>query len=664
MNNKSLISILLLSAIAFADVAQAQQVGERLPMEQVYKRKYTATKVEHFDHQVDGRLDEKEWENVGEWSEAFVQAQPIERSVSKYETRMKIFYDDKNIYVGIICYDDELDKLHRQVSNRDDWTGDHVMISFDSYHDFRAASEFMLNAGGSKTDMVMTDQFVTNSSWNAVWAGDTYINYDEGYWSAEYAIPFTQLRYRTDSDGVWGLHVTRNVSRLNEWIEWSLVPQNNNGFVHSFGELHGMNKVPRTHNIEFTPYVSGQHIREPRIEGSPYQTGSDWRLNAGADVKMRLADYNLNLTVNPDFGQVEQDPSVMNLTTTETFYEEKRPFFLEGNDIFNMSIGSDNLFYSRRIGANPSYSPMVDNQTSFVETPKNVPIIGAMKFIGTSKNDVSVGILESITARTSAFMTSAGEESKIVTEPLTNFSIARVQKSWGGKTLLGGMVTSVNRALNEEHLAQTLVENTFTGAVDFTQYFKDRLYYIDARAMFSSLNGSETAIERKQRNSVHYFHRESAQDYLGVDPSRTSLNGFAGYVEVGRKGFSKLQVYDRLSYYSAGFDLNDVGYLARADQINNTLEVSYNQNTPWAIWRNTSVRLTMLNQWDTNGNTQLHSFRFRWDATLKNRWGWWITQTFRTNRREDRLLRGGPDMRLPSAYWNSGGIFTDMAKKW
>jgi hypothetical protein len=163
---------------------------------------------------------------------------------------------------------------------------------------------------------------------------------------------------------------------------------------------------------------------------------------------------------------------------------------------------------------------------------------------------------------------------------------------------------------------------------------------------------------------VHYFQRESAANYLGVDPTRTSLNGSAAFLEVGRKGFSKVQVWDQLSYYSAGFDLNDVGYLARADLLQNTFDISYNQNSPWAIWRNTAVKFTMLNQWDTNGNTQLHSFRLRWDATLKNRWGWWVTQTFRTNRREDRLLRGGPDMRLPSAYWNSFGFFTDMAKKW
>ena len=523
----------------------------------------------------------------------------------------------------------------------------------------------MLNAGGTHTDMTITDKTEMNSAWNAVWAGKTHIYQDRGYWFAEYAIPFTQLRYRTEgTDGVWGLHINRSVGRAGEYLEWSVVPPNNNGTVYSFGELHGMQDAPCTRNIELTPYISGQHIREPRIEGSPYQTGSDWRANAGVDAKMRVGDYTLNLTINPDFGQVEQDPSVMNLTTTETFYEEKRPFFLEGSDVFSFAMGSDNMFYSRRIGASPSYSPAVDNVSSFVETPKNVPIIGALKLIGTSKSDVSVGIMESVTARTSAHMSVGGNESRIVTEPLTNYTVARVQKSWDGMTLLGGMLTSVNRALGEEHLEQSLVANAFTGAVDFSHYFKDRLYYISAKAIFSSLNGSETAIENKQRNSVHYFHRESATDFLGVDPTRSSLNGTAGFLEVGRKGFSKLQVFDQLSFYSSGFDMNDVGYQARADLIQNTFDISYNQNTPWAIWRNTSVKFTLLSQWDTGGNTQLHSFRFRWDATLKNRWGWWVTQTFRTNRREDRLLRGGPDMRLPSAYWNSVGVFTDMSKKW
>ena len=665
MNRKVLQSLLCFMLAFVLHSAVAQPASERLPMEQVYKRQYIATKVEQFAHQTDGRDDEAEWETVGEWSEVFVQSTPVERAVSKYRTQMKIFYDDENIYVGVRCYDDELEKVHRQIGNRDDLTGDYVRVSFDSYHDYRSASQFMLNAGGTRTDLSVTDNQEMNFSWNAIWEGRSHIFNDKGYWFAEYAIPFTQLRYRTvGTDGVWGLHVQRMVSRHDEMLEWSLVPQNNNGFVHSFGELHGMQDVPRTRNIEFTPYVLGQHVREPRIEGSPYQTGSDWRANVGLDMKMRVADYNLNLTINPDFGQVEQDPSVMNLTTTETFYEEKRPFFLEGSDVFSFALNSDNIFYSRRIGAMPSYSPSVDNASSFVETPKNVPIIGAMKFIGTNKHNVSIGVLESVTARTSSHMSVGGNESRIVTEPLTNFTVARVQKSWGGNTLLGGMLTSVNRALGEDHLEQSLVANALTGAVDFSQYFKDRLYYITAKAVFSTLDGSQAAIERRQRNSVHYFQRESAADYLGVDPTRTSLNGSAAFLEVGRKGFSKVQVWDQLSYYSAGFDLNDVGYLARADLLQNTFDISYNQNSPWAIWRNTAVKFTMLNQWDTNGNTQLHSFRLRWDATLKNRWGWWVTQTFRTNRREDRLLRGGPDMRLPSAYWNSFGFFTDMAKKW
>ena len=665
MNRKVLQSLLCFVLAFVLHSAVAQPASERLPMEQVYKRQYRATKVEQFVHQTDGRDDEAEWDAVGEWSEVFVQSTPVERAVSKYRTQMKIFYDDENIYVGVRCYDDELEKVHRQIGNRDDWTGDYVRVSFDSYHDYRSASQFMLNAGGTRTDLSVTDNQEMNFSWNAIWEGRSHIFHDKGYWFAEYAIPFTQLRYRTvGTDGVWGLHVQRMVSRHDEMLEWSLVPQNNNGFVHSFGELHGMDSVPRTRNIEFTPYVLGQHVREPRIEGSPYQTGSDWRANVGLDMKMRVADYNLNLTINPDFGQVEQDPSVMNLTTTETFYEEKRPFFLEGSDVFSFALNSDNIFYSRRIGAMPSYVPSVDNTSSFVETPKNVPIIGAMKFIGTNKHNVSIGVLESVTARTSSHMSVGGNESRIVTEPLTNFTVARVQKSWDGNTLLGGMLTSVNRALGEDHLEQSLVANALTGAVDFSQYFKDRFYYITAKAVFSTLDGSEAAIERRQRNSVHYFQRESAANYLGVDPTRTSLNGSAAFLEVGRKGFSKVQVWDQLSYYSAGFDLNDVGYLARADLLQNTFDISYNQNSPWAIWRNTAVKFTMLNQWDTNGNTQLHSFRLRWDATLKNRWGWWVTQTFRTNRREDRLLRGGPDMRLPSAYWNSFGFFTDMAKKW
>ncbi|MDL2264974.1 carbohydrate binding family 9 domain-containing protein [Parabacteroides sp. OttesenSCG-928-G07] len=651
------------NGIVNAQVQRADSIV-LIPFEDAYKRVYNATKVDDFRPSIDGRLDEDFWNTLGEWSEPFVQSQPHERALTEYNTQMKLFYDDRNIYVGIICHDNSPESIRRFVGNRDEELGDLVSVSFDPYHDYRVASQFVLNAGGTKADMMITDQLVNNRSWNAVWEGRTHVNEAEGYWTAEFRIPFTQLRYRQHTeDGVWGMHVRRVIYRGNEVQYWSLIPQNRNGYVYSFGELHGMTDLPRSRGLEISPYVSGEYQREPRIEGSPYQTGDRWAGNAGLDAKLAISDFTLDLTINPDYGQVEQDPSVMNLSTQETFYAEKRPFFLEGSHIFNMSPGGSNdMFYSRRLGASPSYHPNVDNVTSFAQTERNIPIIGALKLTGTNKSGVTIGVLQSITARVSSEVTRDGVEDKEVVEPLTNYTVGRVQKNWSGNTLLGGMVTSVNRILNEPHLEDMLVKDAFTAGIDFTQYFNNRLYYIDAKAMFSSLQGTEEAITLRQRNSVHYYQRESAQDYLGVDPTRTSLNGTGGYLEVGRRGNSKWNISEKFTWSSPGFDLNDMGYLGRADQLNNVTQISFNQNVPWSIFRSTQLQFNQENTWDFDGQLNENRFRLRWDATLRNRFGWWVTQTFLVNRQDNRLLRGGPDMRLPAAYWNSMGIFTDRSQ--
>ena len=290
--------------------AAAQQVGDVLPMEKVFKRQYSATRIERADLTIDGKLDEALWQSTGEWSEPFIQKRPVERAVSKYETRAKILFDNENIYVGIICYDEHPELIHRYVANRDWRMGDWVQVSFDTHHDFRVATQFALGAGGTQTDITMNDKEEYNYSWNAVWKGKTHIDAAGKRWTAEFRIPFSQLNYLAkNKDGIWGLHIMRYVNRESETLEWSLVPNNNNGAVYSYGEMHGMRNLPATHQLELTPYVSGKHLREPKIEGSPYQTGSDWQGGAGLDATARLGDSTLNLTPStPTSGRWSKTP--------------------------------------------------------------------------------------------------------------------------------------------------------------------------------------------------------------------------------------------------------------------------------------------------------------------------------------------------------------------
>mgnify|MGYP001410910033 FL=1 len=368
----------LLVFLGISLLCEAQQ-DSIVPFEKAYKRTYNIRKVSGVKPTIDGKLDEDFWTKQGEWSDRFVQIIPYERAITQSPTRVKLFYDDKYIYVGVYCKDAVPDKMNRFIGNRDDNSlGDLISVAFDTYHDYRAAPEFNINLGGNKTDLVVTDKLNVNLSWNAVWEGRTNINRADSSWTAELRIPFSQLRYNQRSeDGVWGLHVRRIIRRNNEVQNWSMIPLKNNGHVFSFGNMSGMDSVPKPRGIEFLPYVMGKYRQEPRIDGSPYQKGHSWGGNVGLDAKFALSDYTLDMTINPDYGQVELDPSVMNLTAYETFYDEKRPFFLEGKHILDFANGSDMMFYTRRIGASPSYTPRgIDNVGSYAETKENVPIIG------------------------------------------------------------------------------------------------------------------------------------------------------------------------------------------------------------------------------------------------------------------------------------------------
>jgi len=640
-----------------------------IPFDKAYKRIYHITKLEDGVTRpvIDGKLDEPVWEEQGEWTEDFVQVTPFERMHSNSPTKAKLFFDDKHIYVGMICKDAFPEKLIRFIGNRDDNSiGDLVSIAFDTYHNFWAAPEFNINAGGNKTDLVVTDKLNVNLNWNAVWEGRTHVNMKDSCWTVEMRIPFTQLRYnRETTDGVWGLHIRRVIRRNSEVQNWSMIPLKNNGHVFSFGEVHGMTDLPRPRNIEFLPYTMGKFQLRPEQEG-PYGSRTRWSGNAGLDAKIGLSDFTLDVTINPDYGQVEQDPSVMNLTAYETFYEEKRPFFLEGKHILDFSYGSDMMFYTRRIGAAPSYRPMPtgpDGATRYIDQRDVVPIIGALKLTGTNNSGFTLGILQSVTALTSAKVMHNDKESRETVEPLTNFTVARVQKNWKGNTILGGMITSTNRLMNEQYLKDYLAANAISAGIDFTQYFSNRLYYIDFKGIFSTVDGSEAAITRRQRDAVHFYQRISAQDYLGIDLTRTSLSGSGGFLKIGRRGNAKWTFAETFGWLTPGFDLNDVGYLREADVLNNDTEVTFRQTNPWKIFRSNTLTFNQVNKWNFGGQNCESNFSFGARNTFNSLHQIEFTERYVWNRLDTRILRGGPDLRIDPYYFTSVRFTTNTAKR-
>lgn len=276
---------------------------------------------------------------------------------------------------------------------------------------------------------------------------------------------------------------------------------------------------------------------------------------------------------------------------------------------------------------------------------------------------MTIGVIQSVTARSSAKVTRDGVEDVEVVEPLTNYTVGRVQKNWKGNTLLGGMVTSVNRALDQPYLENFMVRNAFTAGIDFTQYFKNRLYYVDMKGMLSSLHGSEKAIAALQRNPVHYFQRKSSADYLGVDPERRSLTGTGGYVKVGRKGNAKWNFSETFSWSSPGFDLNDIGYMKETDYLSNETEIMYRQTDIWKIFRYNALTLTQRNMWNYGGDAYNNNVALRWQSMTMSRYEWDVKETFGWNKLDTRLLRGGPDVRFGPYFQTSAKVNTDKAKR-
>lgn len=639
-----------------ASLLSGQDQPGLIPFDQAYKRVYNAIRLTGTPPVVDGKLDDQAWREEGSWSQNFIQNTPVERGQPTYPTRIKILYDNRNLYFALRAWDPEPGKINRFVGNRDDNSmGDLISVAFDTYHDYRAAPEFNINAGGNKTDLIVTDALSVNLSWNAVWEGKTAVN--DSSWTVEFRIPFNQLRFnRSDSGMTWGLHVRRIVRRIQETDQWSLIPRKNSGHVYSFGTLTGLKDIPKPRLVEFLPYVAGKATSAPVISGSPYSKNPAWSGNAGIDSKIGVGDFTMDITVNPDFGQVEADPSVMNLTALETFYDEKRPFFLEGKHIFDFSADNNLMFYSRRLGHVPSYSPPVDNVTTFAKSPEFTNIINAVKLSGTTRNGISVGVLQSTTQEERAKITTNGNEAETVVEPLTSFFVARLQKTANkGNTQLGTMLTSTNRFINDSQL-EYLPEAAYSAGIDFLSYTRDREYYVDFKGMMSYLTGNEKAIINLQRSPLHYYQRPDASGYLGVDSTLRSLSGTGGYISAGRLGNKQFIFSEKLTWWSPGFDINDVGYLVMADLVENITQLGWRQTEPKKLLRNYTVTAGQKNGWTFGGLGTYNDASLQFRTQFTNRMDLSVSESYVFSELNTRLLRGGPAFRL-SPYWKNSMSF-------
>lgn len=622
------------------------------------KRIYKTVQIKSTSPKIDGILDDSCW-HEGYWAKQYQQSMPVEGIEPTQKTELKILYDNENVYVAIRAYDNEPNRIDRQRGRRDEFAGDIIGVCFDSYFDHRTGFEFDLTAAGSKIDLLLTnDGWDTN--WNAVWYGK--VGSEDSAWVAEMQIPLSQLRYGNDDNQVWGLHAWRWLNRNLEEDQWQLIPRDGPGPLYTMGELHGIEKIAVTRKAELLPYTVGQLNTTKKVSDNPLIKSTRKRLSFGLDGKIGISnDFTMDFTVNPDFGQVEADPSVLNLTVFETFLEEKRPFFLEGANIMGFEFGNDLLFYSRRIGHRPLLNPVLESE-EYAEEIDNTSILGAIKLTGKTKKGLSVGLIESLTAREKVKIQSGTEIREETVEPLTNYLVGRIQQDYKkGNTMIGGMFTATNRLIDQPYLEQ-LNRSAYTGGIDFTHHWRNKTYYLNANVVFSHIKGSFESINNLQLSSARYYQRPDAE-HLSLDTAMSQLSGFGGDIKLGKGSKGKWRYSANINWRSPGLDLNDVGYMQLSDVLNQELSVGYIENKPKGIFRTFSVFLNQQNAWNFGGIYLGSRLMAYMKSIFSNKWSLTGSSMLQGAKLDTRILRGGPALLIKGHWHNRYVLSTDHSKR-
>jgi hypothetical protein len=621
-------------------------------------RIYNTIRIKTAKPKIDGLLNDSCWLE-GEWGENYRQNMPEEGAPPSQKTRIKILYDNENIYVAIQAFDNEPDKIDRQMVRRDDLSGDIVGVNFDSYFDHRTGFEFNMTASGSKIDLVLTNNG-WDTNWNAVWDGK--VGHEDSSWIAEMQIPLSQLRYGNNPQQVWGLHSWRWLNRNKEEDQWNLIPRDNAGVLYHFGELHGLENLPKVRRIEFMPYTVAKVKTYEQVKNNPFADGRDPSFALGLDGKFGIgSNFTVDYTVNPDFGQVEADPSELNLSAFETYYDEKRPFFMEGRNIFDFGFDDYQMLYSRRIGHSPTYEPETGTG-EFTDKPESTSILGALKLTGKNEKGLSIGLLESLTSLEYVRISSPGEDYSRVSEPLTNYFAGRVQKDINkSNTIIGGIFTSTYRDLNHDYLL-FMNKSAHTAGIDFRHHWKNKTYYIDFKAVGSHIAGSTEAITGMQKASSRYYQRPDAP-HLELDTTATTLSGTGGSLEIGKGANGKWRYGIGAHWSSPGMELNDMGFQQSVDKILQGQSISYVENVPKGIFRTYQFVLTEANYWNFGGEFITTELEFEMSLGFENKWEF-HGEIDRFGRGLDvGILRGGPALYVYGKTGQDYFLSSDGSKK-
>jgi len=600
---------------------------------------------------LDGKLNEEIWQTAPPVAD-FLQRDPNEGAAPTHRTEARIAYDEGALYVAVRAFDSEPDKIVGILTRRDQRSpSDWIRIVVDSYFDRRSGYEFGVNPVGVKTDRYYFNDGQSDDSWDAVW--DVQVEKDAEGWRAEFRIPFSQLRFNNTSGGPVGFSIMREVGRLAETSTWPLLSRNANGFVSQFGELRGLKMSGAPKRFELMPYSLGKVDTRQVDASDPLAHSPDPGGSLGLDMKYAVTPgLTLTATANPDFGQVEADPAVVNLDAFETFFPERRPFFVEGSGTFrfNMDCNDGNctgMFYSRRIGRAPQGYATVE-EGEYSKAPDSATIIGAGKLTGRVAG-FSIGALTAVTAREDAEIAGANEvgyRSQTV-EPLTGYTVIRARKEFQNQSSLGFMTTSTNRQLDQD--VSFLAANAYAGGLDY-DWRLSQMYNISGYFAGSHIAGNTDAVRRLQENNVHGFQRPDA-DYMGVDPTATTLQGHAGSVSFGKISGESTRFSSYVGYKTPGFDTNDLGFMRRADEKNQSNWFQWRNFKPGKYVRTRNFNINQYAGWNFGGDRTYSGGNINSHWTFVNYYsiGGGINADAAPFR--DRVTRGGPGvLGNPSKY--------------
>ncbi len=613
-----------------------------------------AARLEGASLRIDGVMDEASWARATPIRD-FVQKIPIEGAAPSVPTEVRILYDDAALYVGARLMRGDPGAIRRSVTRRDgDSDAEVFTVSLDTYHDRRTAYAFSISSGGVRGDAYHAQDSEDSGrepQFDPVWSAGARV--DSAGWTAELRIPFSQLRFNAAEQQVWGLQLTRNVADKAERLQWVLIPVSAAGYASRFGVLEGIAGIAPTRRVELLPYVAGDLTYRSNVDPrNPF----DDRLGAraGADLKVGLGpNLSLDATINPDFGQVEADPAVVNLTAFEQVFEERRPFFVEGNELLTgrgaSFIGRPNWFYSRRIGAAPRGSASGD----FVDIPTNTTITTAAKVTGRLARGLSLGALAAVTPREFArtYDLGTGTTGRTAVEPPALFGVLRLQQEFGAQqSNIGMSLTNVSRAFDDHAgLRQLLPQDAVAGGADWKLRYRQGMYEVTGWLGGSRVSGDAAAIARLQQNSAHFFQRPD-QEYLTFDPARTSLSGATASIRLDKNAGRFTLGGIQLSTRTPGFEINDAGQMRSGDDIDFNADIQLRDTKPNRYVRFYQFGTSTVGSWNYGGVRQYLRFNQTAQVTLHSFLKLNARGTLYVPSMSDDLTRGGPMIATPAGY--------------